>query len=143
VTLAGTAALGIFNDPGNPTAIVATENKERGIWAFGGRIMSPGGARISATGNETGILLESGADATIGGGLEISNNRTGIQADGAGMVHLEPLRPGAPRPSSITGNSTTDLDLRFGTRIRVAPDVTIGKVVCRDKTVLTDGVTCP
>jgi hypothetical protein len=46
-------------------------------------------------------------------------------------------------PSSITGNSTTDLDLRFGTRIRVAPGVTIGKVACADKTVLTDGVSCP
>jgi hypothetical protein len=143
VTLAGTAAIALFNDPTNPTAIIASENKERGIWALGGRIMSPGGARIAATGNATGILLEQGADATIGGGLEIHNNRIGIQADGAGMVHLQLLRQGAPRPSSVTGNSTADLELRFGTRIRVAPDVTVGLVACADKTVLTDGISCP
>jgi hypothetical protein len=94
-------------------------------------------------GNPVGIRLELGADATILGGLEVWNNEAGIQADGAGMIHLQPPPQGSSLPSSITGNSTADLDLRFGTRVRVAPGVTIGTVACADKTVLTDGVSCP
>jgi hypothetical protein len=142
VTVSGTATLGLFNDPTGGVGIIASENKEQGILVLGGQILSLAGARIAATGNATGIRLESGAGATIAGGLEIRSNGSGIQADGAGTIQLQPP-PGPSLPSAITGNSTTDLDLRFGTRIRVAPGVTIGKVACADKTVLTDGVSCP
>jgi len=52
------------------------------------------------------------------------------------------LGHGTSNPSSITGNTTVDVDLRFGTRATLG-EVTIGTIVC-ETTVLSRGSTvCP
>lgn len=88
--------------------------------------------------NPVGITLESNSGAWLNGGLMIRNNGTGILADGAGVLVLTTI-PQAP--SSITGNTTRDIDARFGARIRVV-NVPIGVVAC-DGTVLSQGLACP
>lgn len=127
--------------PGDPGAntITVTNNREHGIWLNGGKIVSP--THIVATGNAIGIGIELGGAAHIVGGLNVRNNGIGIDGDGAGVIRL--ISPGGPFPPSlITGNTSVDLDLSFGSRMRVAGPVTMCKITC-DKTVLTDGVSCP
>jgi hypothetical protein len=140
ILVSGNAAISLFGDPGANT-IAVSNNKEQGILLVGGKIISPSGTRIVATGNAIGVSVELGGAAQIAGGLDIRNNGIGMDGDGAGVIRL--LSPGGPFPPSlITGNSNVDLNLTFGSRMRVAAGVTIGKIAC-DNTVLTDGVSCP
>jgi hypothetical protein len=127
---------------GDPAAnrLTLTRNGTSGIRALlGTQILSAAGA-ISMTieDNPVGITLESNSGAWLNGGLMIRNNGTGIVADGAGVLVLATI-PQAP--SSITGNTTRDIDARFGSRIRVV-NVPIGVVAC-DGTVLSQGLACP
>ena len=108
----------------------------------GGKIISPSGTNIVATGNAIGIGFELGSAANIVGGLRVRNNGIGLDGDGAGIIRLE-VAPSGPFPASvITGNTRLDLDLGFGSRMRVVGAVTIRRIAC-DRTVLTDGVSCP
>jgi hypothetical protein len=141
ILVSGNSSISLFGGPGENT-ITTSNNREHGIWLNGGKIVSPGGTNIIATGNSIGIGVELGGSAHIVGGLNVRNNGIGVDADGAGVIRLiQP--PNAPFPvSSIMGNTNVDLDLTFGSRIRVTGSVAIGKITC-DKTVLTDGVSCP
>jgi hypothetical protein len=140
ILVSGNSAISLFGDPGANT-ITVSNNREHGIWLNGGKIISPNGTHIVATRNAIGIGFELGSAAHIAGGLEVRNNGIGIDGDGAGVIRL--ISPGGPfPPSSITGNTSVDLDLTFGSRMRVVGPVTINKITC-DKTVLTDGVSCP
>jgi hypothetical protein len=98
------------------------------------------GAAFLLEGNGVGFQLEGGSGAQIvGGPLTIRNNGTGLLADGAGVVTLVSIPPGA---STIQSNTGVDVDLRFGTRVTLN-GVTVGTVVC-DATVLTRPATvCP
>jgi hypothetical protein len=86
--------------------------------------------------------VELGGAVHIVGGLDVRNNGVGVDGDGAGVIRLISPPDGPFPPSFVTGNTTVDVDLSFGSRMRVAGPVTIGKIDC-DKTVLTDGVACP
>jgi hypothetical protein len=62
-----------------------------------------------------------------------------VLADGAGTLTLASI---PSNPSTITDNSTFDVDLAFGTRATF-DGVTIGTITC-DATVLSRGTTvCP
>ena len=83
--------------------------------------------------------LSFNASALLIGGLTVEQNQTGLLADGAGTILLVSV---PTNPSSITGNATVDVDLRFGTRATFG-GVAIGTIVC-DGTVLSRGSTvCP
>jgi nitrous oxidase accessory protein NosD len=141
ILVSGNSAVSLFGDPGANT-ITVSNNREHGIWLNGGKIVSPTGTHIVATGNGIGICVELGGAAHIIGGLNVRNNGIGMDADGAGVIRLVSPPTGPFPPSLIAGNTTVDLDLTFGSRMRVAGPVTITKITC-DKTVLTHGVTCP
>ena len=96
--------------------------------------MPPPGGNVTA-----GLNLINGAGANITGGLSVRNNDTGVLADGAGTITLASI---PPNPSTLTDNSTFDVDLKFGTRTTF-DGVTIGTITC-DATVLSRGSTvCP
>jgi hypothetical protein len=120
--------------------ITAANNAGAGIFVSAGFIASPEGTgKFVLENNATGLSFVNNAGAVIRGGLNVQNNGTGVLADGAGTVTLISI---PPNPSSITNNSTFDLDLTFGTRATV-DGVTIGTIRC-DATVLSRGSTvCP
>jgi hypothetical protein len=140
ILVSGNSSIGLFGGPGENT-ITVSNNREHGIWLNGGKIVSPGGTNIVATGNKIGMGVELGGAVYIVGGLNVRNNDIGIDGDGAGVIRVD--SPPAPFPPiSIAGNTSVDVDLSFGSRMRVVGGASIGKVAC-DRTVLTDGVSCP
>jgi hypothetical protein len=141
ILVSGNSAISLFGEPGGNT-ITVSNNREHGIWVNGGKIVSPSGTHIVAMGNSIGIGFELGSSAQIVGGLNVRNNGIGIDVDGAGVIRLESPPSGPFPPSLVTSNASVDLDLTFGSRMRVVGPVSIGTIAC-DKTVLTDGVTCP
>jgi hypothetical protein len=120
--------------------ITAANNAGAGIFVSAGFIASPEGTgKFVLENNATGLSFVNNAGAVIRGGLNIQNNGTGVLADGAGTLTLVSI---PPNPSSITNNSTFDVDLKFGTRATFE-GVTIGTITC-DATVLSRGTTvCP
>jgi Right handed beta helix region len=128
---------------GSPITIRAANNGI-GIWLGQNSYITNAspfpGAAFLLEGNGVGFQLEGGSGAQIvGGPLTIRNNGTGLLADGAGVVTLVSIPPGA---STIQSNTGVDVDLRFGTRATLN-GVTVGTVVC-DATVLTRPATvCP
>lgn len=140
ILVIGNSAISLFGGPGENT-ITVSNNREHGLWLNGGKVVSPTGTHIVATGNRIGIGVELGGAAHIVGGLNVRNNGIGIDGDGAGVIRLD-AQPAPFPPSSVTGNMSVDVDLSFGSRMRVVGAVGIGKVVC-DKTVLADGISCP
>jgi hypothetical protein len=135
------ATLELFNNP----ITLSAANNGIGIWLLqNSYITNAGGgvpgAVIVLENNSVGLQLEGGSGARIAGGpLTVRNNVTGVLADGAGTLTLT---SDPASPSSITNNSTFDLDLTFGTRATV-DGVTIGTIRC-DATVLSRGSTvCP
>jgi hypothetical protein len=121
--------------------ITAANNGADGILVSAGVIASPfGTGKFVLENNVTaGLNLINGAGANITGGLSVRNNDTGVLADGAGTITLASI---PPNPSTITDNSTFDVDLKFGTRTTF-DGVTIGTITC-DATVLSRGSTvCP
>jgi hypothetical protein len=141
ILVSGNSSIGLFGAPGGDT-ITVSNNREHGIWLNGGKIISPSGTNIVAKGNGIGIGVELGGSANIVGGLSISSNGIGLDGDGAGVIRLEVPPAGPFPPSAITGNTRLDLDLSFGSRMRVVGPVTIGRTAC-DRTAITDGVSCP
>ena len=105
-----------------------------------GAVVSPfGAAKFISKNNGVGVNLSFNASALLIGGLTVEQNQTGLLADGAGTLLLVSV---PTNPSSITGNATVDVDLRFGTRATFG-GVAIGTIVC-DGTVLSRGSTvCP
>jgi hypothetical protein len=141
ILVSGNSSLGLFGAPGENT-ITVSNNREHGIWLNGGKIVSPAGTYIVAMRNAVGIGAELGGSAHIVGGLTVRANGIGLDGDGAGVIRLL-SPPGGPfPPSSITGNSAVDVDLTFGSRMRVVGPVAIGTVTC-DRSVVTDGIVCP
>jgi Right handed beta helix region len=117
------------------TVITAANNGVAGILVSAGFIASPfGGGKFVLENNTVGLHFIEGAGAVITGGLSVRSNGTGVLADGAGTVTLISI---PPNPSSITNNSTVDVDLAFGTRATI-DGVTIGSITC-DATVLSRG----
>jgi hypothetical protein len=114
--------------------ITAANNGADGILVSAGVIASPfGTGKFVLENNVTaGLNLINGAGANITGGLSIRNNDTGVLADGAGTITLASI---PPNPSTITDNSTFDVDLKFGTRATF-DGITIGTITC-DATVLS------
>jgi hypothetical protein len=140
ILVSGNSSISLFGGPGQNT-ITVSNNREHGIWLNGGKVISPSGTHIVATGNKIGIGVELGGAVHVVGGLNVRNNGIGIDGDGAGVIRLD-AQPAPFPPSFITGNTSVDVDLSFGSRMRVVGPIGIGKVAC-DKTVLTDGVFCP
>jgi hypothetical protein len=120
--------------------ITAANNAGAGIFVSAGVIASPNGTgKFVLENNATGLSFVNDAGAVIRGGLNVQNNGTGVSADGAGTITLISI---PSNPSTITDNSTFDVDLAFGTRATFV-DVTIGTITC-DATVLSRGSTvCP
>lgn len=105
-----------------------------------GHIESPlGAAKFVIENNPVGLNFGNNSGGFIIGGLQLHNNEIGVLADGAGSITFGSF---AGNPSSITGNTTADLDLNFGSRVTFC-DITVGTVV-NDSTALTRTVsTCP
>jgi Right handed beta helix region len=130
------------SDFGSGTNIItAANNGADGIFVSDGVIASPFGTGKFVLENNVsaGLNLINGAGAIITGGLSVRNNGTGVSSDGAGTLTLASI---PTNPSTITNNSTFDVDLKFGTRATF-DGVTIGNITC-DATVLSRGTTvCP
>jgi hypothetical protein len=139
IVIAAQASLNLFGAPG-ANSVTTMNNAIHGIWVPGGSIFSPQAtARFLIVDNPVGVAFESGGGATITGGLEVRNNGTGVLADGAGVLTLS----SAPMlPSSIAGNTSLDVDARFGSRIRLA-GVIVGPNVACDATLISEGMACP
>ena len=104
-----------------------------------GGIFSPHAtARLVATGNNVGMLMEDGARAIVIGGLDVRDNTAGIVASGAGTLTLVSV---IPNPSVVDTNQL-DIEFAFGTRATVE-GVVASNVVC-DATALVRGtLSCP
>ena len=115
--------------------ITSRDNGIDGIFLpAGGSIVSPfGTARFVIHGNGVGLHFENDSNALIAGGLDVTGNRVGLQAAGAGALTLGSL--GSNR-SWIVANDR-DVELSFGTRITFS-DIEIGTIAC-DGTVLSTG----
>jgi hypothetical protein len=132
---------GAFAGTGTLATISASNNGGDGITLGpNGTIVSPfAAAKIISKHNRVGLLLSDSASALLIGGLTVEQNQTGVLADAAGTLTLVSV---PSNPSSITGNTTIDVDLRFGTRATFG-GVAIGTIAC-DATVLSRGTTvCP
>ena len=100
---------------------------------------APGFSVINAHNNGTGVRVLSGSTLTLVNQARIvgtQNGRFGLVADnGVGLTLVN---------STLTGNTTKDLQLTFGTRADLSTMV-FGTFTC-DATVLvrgTSGITCP
>lgn len=132
---------GAFAGTGSLATISTSNNGGDGLTVGPhGTIVSPfAAAKFISKHNRVGLLLSDSASALLIGGLTVEQNQTGVLADGAGTVTFVSV---PSNPSSITGNATIDVDLRFGTRATFG-GVAIGKIGC-DATVLSRGsTTCP
>jgi hypothetical protein len=146
-TLAGlviaTGSLEVFGSSfaGSGANVITSSNNGRDgiLLPAGGTIVSPfGTTKFVIRGNDVGLNFGNDSNAVIVGGLDVTNNRTGLKADGAGALTLVSI---PPNPSSILGN-VRDVDLAFGTRATFDGPA-IGTIHC-DGTVLTKGTTvCP
>ncbi len=126
---------------GNPTTVTAMNNPVGFFVPGNGHISSPlGRGKFLIQNNGIGMNFGDGSGAVFIGGLTVQNNGTGVLADAAGTLTFVSI---PPNPSSITGNTITDVDLRFGTRATFG-GVTIGTIKC-DGTVLSRGgpTVCP
>jgi hypothetical protein len=131
----------IFAGTGSLATISTSNNGGDGLTVGPyGAVVSPfAAAKFISKNNRVGVLLSDSASALLIGGLTVEQNQTGLLADAAGTLTLVSV---PSNPSSITGNTTVDVDLRFGTRATLG-EVTIGTIVC-ETTVLSRGSTvCP
>jgi hypothetical protein len=97
-----------------------------------GAIDSPfGGAQFIIANNPVGLRYGNNSGGLILGGLQVHNNGIGVLANGAGHMTFGSF---GPNTSSITGNST-DVDLRFGSRVTFCGMTTVGTVT-NDSTAL-------
>lgn len=135
------------NFAGTGAFTIHASNNANGIQLVdAGRIVSPfASVDILVEDNTTGLNFGDGTGALIltgeGGGLTVRNNKTGLLADGA---DTSTLVSAPPNVASIEDNTVVDVDLRFGSRLRIV-DVAVGSLVC-DATVLlagTTGFSCP
>jgi hypothetical protein len=101
---------------------------------------APGFSTITAAGNTTnGIAVLTGSTLTLVNNAQINSTANGafglIADNGAGITI---------RNTTLTGNTTRDLQMTFGVRADVQLNVTIGTATC-DATVLVRGAafTCP
>jgi hypothetical protein len=123
---------------GSGANIIEARNSIFGFFMPAGAILSPHAtARFVASNNGVGMLLEDGSSLLIVGGLDLSQNGTGISAYGAGTVTLVSV---PPNPSSVDGNAL-DLDLGFGTRLTL-DGVAYSTLAC-DGSPLVRGASCP
>jgi hypothetical protein len=135
-------SLSVFLGAVGLATISASNNGGSGITIeIGGAVVSPGGAGkfMIENNQQNGLNVGGGGSALLIGGLTVQNNQTGLLADGAGTLTLVSI---PSNPSTITDNSTFDVDLKFGTRATL-DGITIGTITC-DATVLSRGTTvCP
>ena len=127
--------------------INASSNGTEGIALVdGGRIVSPfASVDILLEDNPTGLSLGDGTGVLLltgtGAGLTIQNNEVGLLANGADASTLVSSPAGL---ATIQGNSVVDVNLRFGSRVRLI-GVAVDTLAC-DSSVLLDGdtgFTCP
>jgi hypothetical protein len=135
----GTGSFQIFGR----SAVTAENNGSFGLFCpAGGKLVDPfGQGTFVFRGNSTaGMFFSDGCSALVTPAmLTVQNNGTGLLADAADTVTFT-LNP--PNGSAITGNGT-DVVLTFGTRATIQ-GITVGKVSCPDKTVLSRGTAvCP
>ena len=134
--------LGVVGSPffgSGANVISAGRNEVQGFWLAAGAILSPHATgRFVAHGNPTGMKMEDGAGVLIVGGLELTDNDTGLDADGAGTLTVVSI---PPVPSTITANGT-DMALSFGTRATM-DGVTAVTVVCDETVLLRGTLACP
>ncbi len=130
----------LFGSQIGDKTITALNNGANGINLPGfASIVNLGTGKFVLQGNAVGLNLGSESSIVSIGGLNIQNNATGILGDGAGSLTLVSI---PPNPSTILGNTTTDINLRFGARMTIG-GATVGTVKC-DSTVLSRGSTkCP
>jgi len=125
--------------PGN-MVLTSSGNVGPGLWLpANGAITSPfGAARFVIENNAVGMDFGQGSTALIVGGLQVSNNATGVNGDNAAGLTFVSI---PPNPSAIQSNGT-DVRLGFGTRSTIQ-GVAVGSMVC-DATVLSRGTkVCP
>lgn len=135
----GTGSFQIFGG----TAVTAENNGSFGLFCpAGGSLVDPfGQGTFVFRGNSTaGMFFSVGCSALVTPAmLTVKNNGVGLLADAADTLTFT-LNP--PNGSAITDNGT-DVVLTFGTRSTIQ-GITVGKVSCPDKTVLSRGTAvCP
>jgi hypothetical protein len=135
----GTGSFQIFGK----SAVTAENNGLFGLFCpAGGKFLDPfGQGTFVFRGNSTaGMFFSDGCSALVTPAmLTVQNNGAGLLADAADTLTFT-LNP--PNGSAITGNGT-DVVLTFGTRATIQ-GITVGKVSCPDKTVLSRGTAvCP
>jgi hypothetical protein len=119
--------------------IVAAKNGGSGINLPGfASIVNLGGAKFDLHENATGLSLGSESSILMIGGLRAENNGAGILADGAGTLTLV----STPRNPSVIKNNTTDVELRFGTRMTVS-GADVGTLKCDGTSLSRGSLRCP
>lgn len=123
---------------GSGANVIEARNSIFGFFMPAGAILSPHAtARFVASNNGVGMLLEDGSSLLVVGGLNLSQNGTGISAYGAGTVTIVSV---PPNPSTVNSNAL-DLDLGFGTRVTL-DGVGVTSLAC-DDSALVRGAACP
>lgn len=124
---------------GSGANIFSVNNNVIGFFMPAGAILSPHAtAQFQASGNQIGMLFEDGGKALIVGGVNLSENGLGLQADGANTINIVSV---PPNPSQVVNNDL-DVNAAFGSRLTFT-DVESESLVC-DSTVLVRGtLTCP
>ena len=128
-----------FQYDGSGANLISASNSFYGFYMPAGSIVSPHAtARFIAEQNDTGLLMEDGASAVVIGGLNVTGNRRGIAADGAGTLTLV-SHPS--NPSIVDGNSE-DLFFGFGTRATIG-GLQVGSISCDASVQVRGTVNCP
>lgn len=119
---------------GSGANVFEVSNNYVGMLFVSANLASPfATAKFNVSDNETGIVFADGTDATVVGGLNVTDNDIGMIGDGAGVVRLS---PDERNPSTVVGNDSADVLMLFGSRIEIKPGVDVGIFSC-DTTVLT------
>ena len=124
---------------GSGANVISGTNNLTGFFISAGGILSPHATgRFVAAGNNAGMIVEDNASLLIVGGLDLSQNGTGLSAIGAGTLTVVSV---PPNPSRIVENDD-DVEFGFGTRATLQ-FVEVGRIAC-DGTELVRGTAgCP
>ena len=111
----------------------------------GSRLESPfGAATFQIANNQVGMQILGNSDVFVNGGLNVSNNATGMVADGAGTITLASADGSvAPLSSTISGNAAIDAVMNFGSRATFGGNVSVGSLVCDGTALVRGTTTCP
>ncbi len=124
---------------GSGANVISGTNNLIGFFISAGSILSPHATgRFVATGNGTGMTVEDGGSLLVIGGLDVSQNGTGLSAVGAGTLTVVSV---PPNPSRATQNEL-DVEFGFGTRATMQ-SVDLATIECDGTELVRGTARCP